>query len=272
MASTAAYIAGGLLQAAGQGMVAQARQKWEETLAAQERADRKAERTADREHDVSLLDKRLGQDRELAEMRETGDTTRHSETLAAQNERTRATESAANARNRTDRAQLIEREDGSLAWTFPDGSVTVVKDGDDALKGKKFGTKTEEDGGISPADDRYLKRLEESYGLMSDGTAALLEDDEGRASKRAKIADKLKADGRPDLARLYEDVPIANPANGDPASPGTAMAGDQAPGTPQGKGSQAEPYKAATQADIDWFKANAQPGEVIEVNGQLYTK
>lgn len=41
---------------------------------------------------------------------------------------------------------------------------------------------------------------------------------------------------------------------------------------PEGKGSREEPYKASKQAHIDWFKANAKPGDVIEVDGKLYRK
>ena len=43
-------------------------------------------------------------------------------------------------------------------------------------------------------------------------------------------------------------------------------------GAPPGSGSEADPYKAATQDDIDWFTANAPAGSIIEVDGQLYRK
>jgi len=57
---------------------------------------------------------------------------------------------------------------------------------------------------------------------------------------------------------------------GDSASTETTVdAGGQAP---QGAGTQANPYKATTQAHIDWFKANAPAGSVIEINGTLYQK
>jgi hypothetical protein len=41
---------------------------------------------------------------------------------------------------------------------------------------------------------------------------------------------------------------------------------------PMGTGTKADPYKATTQADIDWFKASAPAGAVIVVEGKSYTK
>jgi len=43
-------------------------------------------------------------------------------------------------------------------------------------------------------------------------------------------------------------------------------------GRPSGQGTQESPYRATTQAHIDWFLANAPAGAVIEANGQLFTK
>lgn len=39
-----------------------------------------------------------------------------------------------------------------------------------------------------------------------------------------------------------------------------------------GGGTKDDPFKASTQADIDWFKASAPAGAVISVNGKLYKK
>lgn len=41
---------------------------------------------------------------------------------------------------------------------------------------------------------------------------------------------------------------------------------------PPGSGSQASPYRATSQAEIDWFKQNAAPGAFLEANGKLYRK
>ncbi|WP_395452826.1 hypothetical protein ACHMW5_02255 [Azospirillum melinis] len=41
---------------------------------------------------------------------------------------------------------------------------------------------------------------------------------------------------------------------------------------PAGKGTQAEPFQAASQSDIEWFKTSAPKGAVIIVNGKPFTK
>ncbi len=41
---------------------------------------------------------------------------------------------------------------------------------------------------------------------------------------------------------------------------------------PAGSGSKQDPYKGTTQAHIDWFKQNAEPGSVIMINGKPYSK
>jgi len=58
--------------------------------------------------------------------------------------------------------------------------------------------------------------------------------------------------------------PEAQASGPDPAQPDMQ-------GKPSGSGTKENPYQAQTQADIDWFKANAREGDVILVNGQLFT-
>lgn len=41
---------------------------------------------------------------------------------------------------------------------------------------------------------------------------------------------------------------------------------------PSGTGSRNDPFRATTQAHIEWFKTSAPAGTVIEVDGKLYTK
>lgn len=41
---------------------------------------------------------------------------------------------------------------------------------------------------------------------------------------------------------------------------------------PPGTGTQDRPFKASKQADIDWFKKYANPGQMIEYGGTIYTK
>ncbi|MBP2230836.1 hypothetical protein J2847_004145 [Azospirillum agricola] len=51
-----------------------------------------------------------------------------------------------------------------------------------------------------------------------------------------------------------------------------SSAGQPAGNPPSGKGTQAEPFQAASQADIEWFKNLAPKGAVIVVNGKPYVK
>jgi|GEM_PF-5533971 len=43
-------------------------------------------------------------------------------------------------------------------------------------------------------------------------------------------------------------------------------------GTPRGTGTKQDPYVASDQSHVDWFKQNAPPGSVLNVDGQLFTK
>jgi hypothetical protein len=61
-----------------------------------------------------------------------------------------------------------------------------------------------------------------------------------------------------------QPAPQGSKAPTPPPSPAAAR--------PMGSGTQADPYRAGTQSQIDWFKSNAKPGAVIVINGQTYTK
>ncbi len=62
------------------------------------------------------------------------------------------------------------------------------------------------------------------------------------------------------------------PAQQPQAQPVSAQTAPQMQ-PPPGTGSQAAPYLAATQAHIDWFKANGQAGEFIQLpDGRVLTK
>ena len=64
------------------------------------------------------------------------------------------------------------------------------------------------------------------------------------------------------------------PPSGQPDSePRQAPAARQEPQkAPPGDGTEASPFRATLQSEIDWFKQNAPAGAVIEVNGQLFQK
>jgi hypothetical protein len=56
-----------------------------------------------------------------------------------------------------------------------------------------------------------------------------------------------------------------------------AGTGDRVPAStsgtsPPGSGTEADPYRATSQAQVDWFKASAPAGSIIEIDGQLYKK
>ncbi|MCC6775624.1 MAG: hypothetical protein IT537_03150 [Hyphomicrobiales bacterium] len=61
------------------------------------------------------------------------------------------------------------------------------------------------------------------------------------------------------------------PAAPRPARP-AVIGPSSATQPPPGAGTRDQPYEAATQADIDWFRANAPAGSVLRANGQLFTK
>lgn len=65
-------------------------------------------------------------------------------------------------------------------------------------------------------------------------------------------------------------APAAQPQ--PPQQPAAQPSASAASNPPAGKGTQAEPYQAASQADIEWFKASAPKGAVIVVNGKPFTK
>lgn len=64
----------------------------------------------------------------------------------------------------------------------------------------------------------------------------------------------------------------ARPAAAPGGAPAPAAAAPRPPSPPKGAGTPADPYSATTQAEVDWFKENAAPGAVIDVNGQRFTK
>lgn len=69
----------------------------------------------------------------------------------------------------------------------------------------------------------------------------------------------------PNLRNPPAQPPSAPSGSGAPASPTSGQ-------PPPGAGTHDQPFQATTQDHINWFKANAQPGQVISVNGQLFTK
>lgn len=57
-----------------------------------------------------------------------------------------------------------------------------------------------------------------------------------------------------------------------PSSSGQSAARSGTVDMPSGSGSRNDPYRATTQAHIDWFRESAPAGSVIEADGTLYVK
>ncbi len=72
-------------------------------------------------------------------------------------------------------------------------------------------------------------------------------------------------------AAAAEPMPAA-PREPVRSAPLAAPPAKQPPSGLTGAGTKAQPYVATDQQSVDWFKANAQPGQVIDVGGRLYTK
>ena len=87
---------------------------------------------------------------------------------------------------------------------------------------------------------------------------------------------KAKQDEIDDLKSQRDNAMMlskAATANANAQSGINIINGPPPPGkAPAGSGTKAAPYIGASQADIDWFKANAKAGDVLSANGQLYTK
>jgi len=92
-----------------------------------------------------------------------------------------------------------------------------------------------------------------------------------RTRNRERITRNLGLSEQSDDSR--EQAPDKPSSTGEaPAS--TSGRGDR-PATdamPSGTGTKESPFKAETQAHIDWFKKSAQPGDVLSVDGKLYVK
>lgn len=83
---------------------------------------------------------------------------------------------------------------------------------------------------------------------------------------------------RKPLKDFYEDAlktlsaDRASSSAQNDGKPGLQAEGDSADTGLQGSGTKEDPYKTASQSDVDWFKSKAPSGAVISINGKLYTK
>ncbi len=71
---------------------------------------------------------------------------------------------------------------------------------------------------------------------------------------------------------FYAELTGQTPAGGGGGGGGGGGPAANAPAGLSGSGTEADPYMATTQEQIDWVRDNAPAGTVINVNGQLYRK
>jgi hypothetical protein len=166
-----------------------------------------------------------------------------------------------------------ERTSGSAADPFPEQEWRAVV--------QRYTTKDPETGydvtdweGVADKFDQMgnakLAELARNYGSGEDAPSDSPELDQF-AARTEDI--RAAAGGKSDPA-LDEYLDIADRATGRKSTPNAAPSRAPAAtgGKPPGAGTQASPYQATTQEQIDWFKQNATAGAIIEVDGQLFSK
>lgn len=130
---------------------------------------------------------------------------------------------------------------------------------------------------VGSQKDQYgnpLYATPEEQAKAMDAYEKFVAGDSTGAVKALKAIKEIKAKGEPaggsDRAwyqrlygALFDGTTTDKPATAPSAQPESR---------PQGGGTRADPYQGTTQDEVDWFKANAQPGDVISINGTLYTK
>ena len=128
------------------------------------------------------------------------------------------------------------------------------------------GTKTTST--IDVNSDQYLEAQRMADEWISEQTTVLGRDKTELAEYGGNRAQALQAK----TTEFYKQLTGTDqPAGGTkPSESGTKVA---ISGTkPAGSGTEDDPYRATSQADVDWFKANAAAGAIIEVDGKLYKK
>lgn len=152
--------------------------------------------------------------------------------------------------NRVDRANERQAErasrDNDIAYVEPDegsNAVGVTRGGGTKQLGFKMAGKGAPPGPgeTSAADERYIKEAKDFATPVDSLTG------KPGATDYRKMAQHLYQRGRQDIAMTYL-----------PPLPGS--------------GTKQNPYVGEDQLDVDWFKQNANPGDVISVGGKNYSK
>lgn len=233
------FVAGGALTGLGEGMMAQARAKREEKLAMlkmemqRERDDRRHEQQGGLLHATA-------QDREGNYF----GITRSGEKLelGIQGKEPKSKEGL---------KKVWDEEQGKEVWVRESEAEGKPAGFDeDAFEARNM----REDTLRAEARAQAKKEADDKAGWLSTDETDFAED----GGSRAKF-----------IERRTNEI-LRERKGGKSAASKPAQGGNRA--IPEGQGTQASPYKAATQAHIDWFKNAAPKGAVIEVDGKLYTK
>ena len=242
----AAAIGGGVLQAAGNARLEEIKSARAEKLQKLEQEWRSTESRLDREHRDRLEGERqfaqLGSDtlriksqEKSDDLRETGAERRHKESLGSAERIAEANRTTDTTRTNTSQAELIEEPDGSLTWSYPDGTSKPAMKGDKPLKGRRSGLtpSVTAPSGFSAQAMNAIKVAETQEGLDE------YADPEERSAAVARVATRLRNAGLKTHADRYEalggklEEPTDNGAAPPPPDPTTATAGEPKPAPQQ---------------------------------------
>lgn len=125
---------------------------------------------------------------------------------------------------------------------------------------------------VKSPEYREAQRMAEDW---ASGKAGLLRSDKTDFSDYGgSRAEAIQAKTMEFYRNLTGTEPTMQRAVSERFVPDSTKTGDQQVSGEQipGSGTQADPYRATTQAELDWFKNNAPAGAIIEVEGKLYRK
>lgn len=124
--------------------------------------------------------------------------------------------------------------------------------------------------GVDVESPEYREAKQQAEAWASDQAGVFRTDKTDFAQYGGNRAEAIQAK----TLELYQQMKGAvNRSGGASVSSGASQPQSPTGGAaPAGSGTQADPYRAATQADIEWVKNNAPAGSVIEIQGQLYQK
>lgn len=127
---------------------------------------------------------------------------------------------------------------------------------------------------VAEIKQRTLKDVQTATDARGKSLFATQEAQQTEYERRLNIVLPQKPAPRPAPA-AGSPAPAAAPARQEPAPgapPEAQPPASAAAGKPKGAGTRADPFQAAAQADVDWFRQHAPAGSVIIVNGKAYTK